>query len=508
MKGWKHPRLGRIDPLSTDAQPHKVWKHFYDEAEHWERLCDTDVASLRGESERIVGEHRERESALPRMSPKKFRRAKKLLKRHHDDFYARIYGSEMMSEETIWTPFMDSQHRVRALTLRSIFVVVELESPECRVVTAYRPHPTLRDVSMNEAEIQRYAKDYFERRTGMKLDGLARTAADCLQRATTAAPVAASDTWWLASAIGYGRLLSTHALVKPKLQVAERMLESVSPNLLTELAESLDWDGCLELVASALKETRPEDLEHALASSEELLAVAGPIEANDAAKEFIEAFELLIAWVPPEWSHLADTAGARTAAFNDSDSLVLRMWESVEEAVLASLIREGEPTVRPAATLIDSLIPPPKPWHRFADRISKLPTRIGASVSAAGYWAASSLDSIAVQRPAPAMGDSATDSEHWEVRSTAAENAPDFRAFVVDDDHPDGYDVSDLFSPTDVSIWQIDSAEDSALVVVVAGEAPLHEGGLDALLNEAEAREDVVVQTREVQPTQVTKAKR
>ena len=230
MTAWKHPRLGAIDLMPPGLRPKKVWQHFYDEAEYWDRLCDEDVAPFRGEAESIVGLRRQDRQALPRLDGARWHRARDLMVRHHDAFYALAYRAEMVAPETVWTPGMDAKHRHRALTPRSVFLVIQLDQPSW-VVTAFRPHPDLRGVEWDEADLRRHAVWYFRKETGMNVEELTRTVAENLQRASSAPPGSVRDLWWLASAVGYGRLLGDHAAVRSHIDVAEGALAGAATGL-------------------------------------------------------------------------------------------------------------------------------------------------------------------------------------------------------------------------------------------------------------------------------------
>src|SRR5690606_40432115 len=61
MSAWTHPSLGPIELIPPKLCPKKVWQHFYDPGEHWERVCAVDVAVMRREAEVTVGAARSEE---------------------------------------------------------------------------------------------------------------------------------------------------------------------------------------------------------------------------------------------------------------------------------------------------------------------------------------------------------------------------------------------------------------------------------------------------------------
>jgi hypothetical protein len=95
-------RFGKVEAISAGRQPKKVWKHFHDPAEHWERLAGQDLTGLRLEAEELVGVLRFDQRDLPDLSGQRKRRAHEALRRHHDDHYGPIYLTELSSHETCW----------------------------------------------------------------------------------------------------------------------------------------------------------------------------------------------------------------------------------------------------------------------------------------------------------------------------------------------------------------------------------------------------------------------
>ncbi|MDP2270500.1 MAG: hypothetical protein Q8K32_07175 [Archangium sp.] len=496
MPAWKHPSLGPVEPIPPKMRPAKVWKHFYDEAEHWERLCRQDVGPMRAEAEAIGGILRVDQDALPGMEGQRLRQGRDLLVRHHDAAYGPAYQTEMASSETVWTPGTDAQRRHKALTPRSVFVVVQLDQPNW-VVTAFRPHPPTRGVEWDEVDLWRHGAWYFRRETGMKPESLVRATAENLQRVSSVAPRSVRDVWWLASAVGYGRLLVEHTEIRAALPAAESTLSAVDENLLAELRRSLDWDGCLRRLASALKDARSEDAEEVLAASEELLAVAGVVDVVAQADAFCAEAEALIAWVPAEWVHLFHHAAARCEALGTSEHLVHRLWAAVEGAAVGAAMREIAPVVQPATRLVDALIPIEPRWRRWRERAGAKALGVSAAVA---EWVRTGLDGVRIGQPAPTMGGAGATTETWEVRGRPAPNAPHFRVFVVDEEHPNGCEVTEHFTVSDGYLWRMDAGDQGALVVLIAGRSPIPGVGLESVLANVAEREDVFVGTREVNP--------
>ena len=495
MASWKHPILGPINLIRRKWRPKKVWKHFYDAAEHWERLCDHDVGALRSQTEAILQVKRAVKCELPWIEQERWPLGRDLLLSHHDAGYAPIYLTEMASAETTWTPGMDSQQRHRALSPRSVFIVVQLDQPSC-VVTAYRPHPPTRGVGWNEADLRRHGRWYFRKETGMNIESLVRATAENLQR-VTAVPRSLRELWWLASAVGYGRLLADHQEVQATLPAAEAALGAVEEDLRQKLVAAFGWDECLGRIAGGLKEDRSEDLEEGLSTSEELLAAASAIGAEEAAHSFCVNAEELLGWLPPEWSHMADIAATRCRAFGRSEGAVLRLWTAVETAAVGAMMRQASPAIRPEARFVDELIPADPGWLGWREQIAALAADMS---SALGRWLQASVDSVSVIQPAPALGGAEPAEEPWEVHGRPEPDAPHYRAFVIDEQHPEGHEVTERFTWADGDLWRIDREGDHALVVVVAGESPILGSDLESILAHAAEKEDVLVVQRVLSP--------
>lgn len=496
MSSSKHPTIGPIEPLPRGLQPAKVWKHFFDQSQHWERLCGQDVASMRREAEAIVGIQRSNRAALPRMDRERRHRARDLLGRHHDAAYAPAYQAEMSSPDALWTPTQDAQRRHQVLTPNAVFAVVQVDGWNW-VVTAFRPLPPTCGLDWDEVNIRRYAAGYFRRETGMHGDNLARATAENLQRASTLVPRSAQDAWWLASAIGYGRLLARHSEVADALAEAEAVLARAPADLVAELARALDWEGCLHRLAGALKDSRPEDAEAVLATAEELLAAGSVVASETQTDDFCTEAEALIAWLPAEWSHLLDRAASRREVLGSPDHPVHRLWSAVEDAATGAAMRELPPAIHPVARLVDAVVAARPPWRRWRARVAQLVP--GASAAVAG-WVQRSLDGIHVARPAPVMGAAGTPPGSWDVLGRPAPEAPCFKLFVVDEANPEGREVTEHFDPAGDKLWLIEPGDEAALIILIASLKPIGDGDLESVLTEAGRRDDVFSGTKELSP--------
>ena len=498
MTPWKHPTLGWIEQIPVGLQPKKVWKHFFDEAEHWERLCDADVAGLRGECERRLGISRSAQRELP---PDSRHLVQGPLRRAHDEGYGLVYLQEIASPETRWTEEADANNRHYALTPKSVLVIVQRGKPHW-IVTAFRPLPQKKTVLWDEAAFLRYGKGYFLMMTqNLAQERVTTQLAERLAQVATAAPTTADELWWLASATGYGRLMGNCLEIADALSMAEARLAETAPELLKQLQGELDWEGCLAKIAMGLKEDRPEDLEAALASTEELLAIAPVIGAELKAAEFLSEAEPLIAWLPVEWNHLIDYAGVRCQLFKSAESFALKLWSFVEEVAMGSVIRQEEPTLRPAATLVDRVLidEGSRFWQgHIAAQKARKPTLIKDALE----WLKDSLESLQISEPIPVMGgaDEAAATEPYELHGRPAAGIPFSRIFVIAGEHPAGHELTHRYTLQDGRLWLFDHPDERVLVVLVVGERPIEGANLEEVLALAADRDDVAVESREFSP--------
>lgn len=501
MSAWTHP--GPIDRIPENLCPKKVWRHFYDPHEHWERICRIDIAALRSQAEDVVGATRASAQELPSLDSERWRRAKALLTADHDDAYAPAYGAELSSHDTVWTPSMDTTHRLRALTPRSVFVVVQLDQPRSWVVTAFRPRPQVQSADWEESELRQHAVWYFRRVTGINFQELAQAVTDNLRRASSP-PSTAKGLWWLASAVSYGRLLRHMPEVQDALLAAEKTLIQTPDAVREALRAALEWTSLTERLSDSLKEARPEDLEAVLADAEELLAVAPVVGAESEAETFCQEAELLLPWLPVEWTHLADRARHRGELFAAQPSLSARLWSAVENATTAAIARVIAPSVRPASRLADRVITQQPLSVHWTDRLSRLETSVTTKATA---WIVRTIEQLTMAPLAPTMGGSDLTNDDWTICGWPTPDAPAYRVFVVDTEHPDGLEVTEQFTEADGELWRL-TGHEQALVVIIAGESPLAGLSMAQVLEDASTRNDVVARTREFQPTQATKARR
>ena len=462
------------------------------------RISDESPEPLRSKAEKIVGVSRDRAEELPHVDRGLWRQVKNILEEHHNEGYGPTYLRELYSKRSCWTPFADKLQRHSVLTPNSVYVVVQLDENNCFVLTAYRPHPHNVNVNWSEDDLIRYGRNNFASKNNMRISNFKQIIVKELEKCSSAIPTSVRELWWLALAVGYGRLLAYNEDVKTILSRAEKKLTKVKPEIVEQLAASLDWPGCIEGIASALKDDYPEELEAVLVAFEELLVIADAIEEQETSRIFNQQAGELLAWLPAKWDHLIDFAGSRCEIFNEIDSSAGLLWANIEEALLGAVMRESETDIRPEPRLANVVLPPINFWTKLKDRVFAIQNKISEPLE---LWAKDFLDGISVESPAPVMGDSLDEQLRWDVFGKTPKDDFNYRAFIVSEGHEDGYEVTDKFNPEDEYLWYFDKKDEKAILVLVVSNIPVcSEKDLDELLVLAENRNDITVRLKELSP--------
>jgi hypothetical protein len=265
-------------------------------------------------------------------------------------------------------------------------------------------------------------------------------------------------------------------------------LGALTSDVRDALTREVNADDLLDGLGEGLKQDEPEDLEAALSNVEDTLVVLSAIGSTAAAGALLDGARELMAWVPAELGFLATHASHRRAELGESGP-ASELWEAVEESVSGSQLRKTEPSYVPSSSLVDELLPMPPLLARIAGW-----SRRGAEDIRA--WTQAQLAGLAVRQPAPAMGRPVAGEEPWSIRGHRVEGEFVCRAFVVDQLYPGGHEITQELSGMEADIWLLESAGQTANVVLIAGPPPLPGDGLAELLDAVEARDDVVVMER------------
>jgi hypothetical protein len=380
---------------------------------------------------------------------------------------------------------MDSQHRHRALTPRSVYLIIQLDDPSW-VVTAFRPRPPATGVAWTEEEFRDHGERKLTREANMSRDDLTRLTVEALRRAAQHVPVTVQDVWWLAIAVGYGRVLADDAEVRALLPTAEAAVQSLAPPLRVEIALALDWTGTHQQLAEGIEADRSEDLEEALADAEDLLAVADAIGEDARAEELCAHAAALLVRRPAAWTHVAERAGVLLRRWGGDTRPLVRLWASIAASPDPMLVAGDHSAVSSVQ-------------QRWQSRLSRWVT---SGADDLRDWGKRTLDSVLVVAPAPAMGPETSSTAPWHLRGAPAGGVHHFhyRVFVVGETHPEGHDVTAQFTLDDGLLWDLEHENDRAAVILVAGTEPIVGRSLDEVLTSAGTRSNVYVGYRELSP--------
>lgn len=502
----KSTRAVKSCPMPENLGVQKVWKHFYAHTEEWETISDHDVPSMRESAEELVGLFRKDHLSLPRYSASRWRELKPLLADHHTKGYAATYMADLESEGTMWAERMTKECRAEALTPKSIFIVVELGKGCSWVVTAYRPCPRVQGevdderphrgtkcVLGSKSMRRAYSLRYFQRKTGMISNALAQTTLDALHDATAPASTR-GEMWCLASAVGFGRWLGELAEVQTALAVSEQALRDTPEALKAQLKNALLWNQLSDEFSASLKENSLEDFEAALMSAEELLAVAHVVGAEAEASEFLALTERLLPWLPLEWTHILNDAQRRLGLGDDEHPIRL-LWGQVDDAALSRLLRKEEMLPAPDPTFVDALIPRPKP---ALERVMAILRELDAEVRNIPSLVRELVQTMTVPSLSPMMSGTA-EPLPAQLALPAKDESPHRRFFVVTQEYPQGYEVTELARRSG-RIWDLEAKEGEALVIVLDSATSIPGSSLEEALAYAKTSDAVELAYRVFKP--------
>jgi len=470
MKTWQHPELGTVGPIVRARQHKKVWKHLYNPVERWGELGAGEPAQLEAEAVQAGCPPFFPGVAPPHMDW----RVVRVLQKQHDRAFEPAYTRELRAPGTQWRVKVACPERWVARTPRAVVSFVRIGAP-ARVVTAYRPHPPVPDVNWGEADFQTQADYLFDKETAMRSAWVERVVIELDARGSRV-PTTPQDAWWLALAVGYGRPLRADARIARALEKAEQQLLDAAA---LSLVPSVDVDRLLDRLGEALKGEELEDLEAGLAAVEDALVVADAAKLAYGTPLLAKATEL-ISWLG---AHETIAAHAAQRAELLRDSSAAEFWDAVDEAVVAAALREGAPERQPGAALVDELLPSTSSTERFA-------TLLDSWAKQSAGWVEQVVAGVRLAPAVPAMGAS---TQPWELRASLPEGTQHIRAFVVDPEYPNGYEVSEMFVQGGAVLWHLERPGQEAMLVVIGAGSPVRGASLAEVIEAAADRSDAMV---------------
>jgi len=314
------------------------------------------------------------------------------------------------------------------------------------------------------------------------------TVASELERCAKTPPETDADLWWLASAVGYGRLLREEPAIAARLPAAEARLVAVPRSRLEALGRRLGWGKALDDIAASLKEDEPAELEAALESAEELLAASPAFGCDADARAFLHDAADLLSWMPAEFRLILAVANERRKALGDASTLVGTLWAAVTDALTGTVLRQAEgPAVRPEARLTARLLPPEGALDRWIARVAGVAS---AAPGAWNEWIEKVKSGFQLLEPSPVAG-RATDEADWALRGARPPGGAPYRAFVLQEGAPE--ETERVLDEHPADLWYLERPGERVLIVIVAGERPIEGRNLDEVLRAAADRADVSV---------------
>lgn len=461
MMAIDHPILGPVMWLAAELQPQKIWKHFYATEEAWQELVDADPVQLRGEVERRIGVRRGSGGVLPAA----WRKAEPLLAEHHDALYGPAYMRELCSPEACHSAGCDQQRRRRVLTPNSVFVVVNAAGALSHVLTAFRPHPRTRFVFDKEGR-RKHALWYFEKECGT----WSRERDEHMSE--MAKPRTMQELWhWAVRAGETERIEDVRAFVR-----------ALPASLVEQLVNALDWSAAEDALASSLRSDDLCEFEKALLDAEDLLIVATVLGRVELAEQFLTRLEPVVAWTPGDWTSVASLAAKRLESSEaPAEAPTVQFWQSVRSAVMGDALRAAAPTRRNVASLVDELLPAGAPIKWLAELVDG----VGHAGSAITTWLKGVLARVSVQQLAVQMGAQAGGGV-WELRGLGGPPNGNVRVFVSDEEHKDGFDVTENWCERADS-WHLERPGQEVVVVFVVSDGPMPAGSLEQLVAAAKS---------------------
>lgn len=481
--------------ISEPEALHKVWKHLYNEHEAWERICPNFNEGMRIETEQTLGVVR---AVMDRL-PNGWERARGLLTKHNLSAYMPTYLEQLFDSETRWGTSDRDASKVNVLTSSGIFIVLDCAKSRHDVITAFRPTPPLKEVVPPERVIHKWANEYFNRNIPMNAQQIVDECRDRLARVGQP-PTDVSDLFLLVSSIGYGRLLRNHSSVAAVLEAPETTFQATETSLREELIEKIDWEGVIEGLSTAIEEANLEDFEWFLSQAEEMLAVAEVLHINAAAENFCEEVERILAWIPAEWSNVGVRAEIFLGVMYSKSTFFERMLLDLVASIDRARASDLDPVELPAASIVEEVLRnlelkstgegalgKPQPIH--SDRSVSLTAGLRLKFS---QFFNDILDSLKFETPIPQMGADLATQGVCKVEFSLSVSSPPvgFVAFVVDEEYPEGYDVSDALTHGDGKFWEL-AVDQRADLIVFASDVQIPKLNLADICAFASNRHDI-----------------
>lgn len=440
MKPMHHITLGKVRAIPKASRPDKTRKHFYAPWERWEQVCSSNprqlfaTAQIEGCPPPIRCETHPSdlpEACLP------------ILHDHHDTAYMPAYGAALSHHESVVAPKRDGQPKSLVLAPNGVILVVgTMKSPI--VLSAFRPtpqHGPFQSLSLSDYQAQ--SRWYFQRGTGVTVRLYTASDVEYLLRTSATEPkTSPTGIWNLALAAGITELLPENEL--EALPAAAHVELKRRPRYLCQrVMGSVDACSLVSRLVEALFPWDEDEFDVAFSQLEDgllaLRALGAKFEIRTALQQLAGAIST---------NNIPERALDRVSA-----------WSAIplpEQHPLASLLMlmKGQP-VEFRSKMIQTGVK--ELWGGAARAIrSELSQWLQVGLT---------LESVAV------LGDKA---DRWDLQLGAAlPEIAHIRVFAVDDDNPEGQEITTHIVGGGPSIWRVDHPGDWVTVIVFACDNPI-----------------------------------
>ncbi len=447
---WTHPVIGALAPLPDGLQPGKVWKHLYEPKEAWREL-GLPIEALVTEVE-ASGARRTGARELPYGLPVSVLTT---LRAQHAREWAPVYGRDLLAPDT-YVGRSTVDNRWLFASVRGVYAAADdAQGTGAVVLSVYRPHPQGLNVPWSNEQYRRRALSRWTSETDMPARDPHAHLTDLAR-----APIDAASTWELALAVARAR--ATEGTERSLVEAEAALAASLHRKEATP-----DPDQVLDEVERSVREEDDDPLAILLALQDAVLVTA-ELAGTSAAALLADRAGNLLEWAPPAWARIAPFAARQAAA----PTPVRDLWARASEVLSAAALRAQAATARPEARIADLLIPNIRRKH--TTRLAQLPReRVRRHQPVAGAPVPPRWRAPTVQL---------SGETGWSVIPPVEIRTSTVQAWLVDDEYPDGEDITEEFrAGGDVSVWTL-SAGDQAEVVWVDGlsRAPSLADALDA----------------------------
>ncbi|MCA9525343.1 MAG: hypothetical protein KC549_03470 [Myxococcales bacterium] len=257
----------------------------------------------------------------------------------------------------------------------------------------------------------------------------------------------------LAIAVGEGRASGLPAEQLARAQVA---LAGCAPDTMARCIQAMDVDGLVASLEADIEAGGEDEFHFGLTSAEDFLLAISVLSPGDLPIA-VKRLEALCRLIPLTWESIREWIEQRIAEAGPQPAL--QLWKAVQVRFTQA------------------------PWRSLWDTVAAARERFTETLEAL-------LDQVALKAPAKVMGGPA---RPWALEASPSPMTA--RAFIVDADYPEGYEVTRQISQGG-DIWELEHSGQEVCLVVVDSIGPLVGARLAEVLAEVGQRSDASISWR------------